>query len=167
MAANHFSHLDPVVVGAAAQRPVRYLAVDELYGRSAFFDSLTIWLGAIPMTRTRVPFGPLKLALRELAAGGSIGLFPEGVRVWAWGEHPPKRGAAWLAHRAGVPLVPIAISGTDLAFGRGAPRVRRASIDVEVCEPIDPADFDGHPKPVEAMMEAWVTRIGRVLEERM
>lgn len=162
-AANHLSHLDPVVVGFAAQRTIRFLAVDELYGRSRFFDSLTLWLGAIPMSRTRVPFGPLKLALAELADGQSIGLFPEGVRVWAWGEREPKRGAAWLAQRSDVPLVPVAISGTDLAMGRGAARISRAPVTVTICEPILPGDHADGEDPVGAMTAEWRRRIDEAL----
>ena len=163
IAANHFSHLDPVVVSAAVRRSVRYLAVDELYGNSRLFDRLTTWLGAIPMTRTGIPLGPLKLALAELAAGGSVGLFPEGVRVWAWGEREAKRGAAWLARRAGVPLFPVAVSGSDLAMGRGAGRVSRAAIHVEICDPILPALFGSGSDPIGEMTAEWRTRIGSAL----
>jgi len=163
IAANHFSHLDPVVVSAAVRRTVRYLAVDELYGNSRVFDRLTTWLGAIPMTRTGIPLGPLRLALAELAAGGSVGLFPEGVRVWAWGEHEAKRGAAWLARRAGVPLVPVAVSGSDLAMGRGASRISRAAIHVEICEPILPGSFDTVSDPIGEMTLEWSARVGASL----
>jgi 1-acyl-sn-glycerol-3-phosphate acyltransferase len=162
-AANHLSHLDPVIVGVVAERPVRFLAVDELFGRSRFFDALTIRLGTIPMSRTRTPFGPLKLALAELAAGRSIGLFPEGVRVWAWGERQPKRGAAWLALRADVPLVPVAVAGTDLAMGREAGRISRAPVTVAVCEAIHPSDHRDHPDPVGSMTAEWARRIGAAL----
>ncbi len=165
VAANHFSHLDPVLVGMAVRQPVRYLAVDELYGNSRFFDRLTLWLGAIPMSRTRVPFEALKLALVELAAGRSVGLYPEGVRVWAWGEKQPKRGAAWLAHRAGVPLVPVAVAGSDQAMGRGATRISRAPMHVVVCEPIEPGDHERAADPVGAMTTVWCQRIGAALEE--
>lgn len=164
VAANHFSHLDPVVVGIAVDRPVRYLAVDELYGRSRVFDRLTTWLGAIPMTRIGVPFGPLKLALAELAAGGTVGLFPEGVRVWHWGERPPKRGAAWLARRAHVPLVPVAIAGSDVAMGRGAGRILRAPMRVTVCDPIHPSEHGHEADPVIAMTRQWQRRVGAELE---
>ena len=143
---------------------MRYLAVDELYGNSRLFDRFTKFGGAIPMSRTRAPLGALRLALFELASGGTIGLFPEGVRVWAWGEQPPKRGAAWLARRAGVPLVPIAVSGSDLAMGRGARGISRAAMHVEVCQPILPAEFEDDPDPVGAMTDEWAARIGRALE---
>lgn len=162
VAANHFSHLDPVLIGLTVGRPVRYLAVDELYGNSRLFDRLTQWLGAIPMSRTRAPLGALKTALAELAHGGSVGLFPEGVRVWTWGEVPPKRGAAWLARRAGVPLVPVAIAGSQEALGRGTARVARVPMTVTVCDPIDPVDHEGDDAAA-VMTKVWEDRIGSAL----
>ncbi len=164
VAANHYSHLDPVLVGIAVKRPIRYLAVDELYGNSAFFDNLTMWLGAIPMTRTRVPLGAMRTALAHLESGGGVGLFPEGVRVWTWGEvDPPKRGAAWLSRRSGAPLLPVAIAGSDQVLGRGTTRVARRPMRTVVCEPIRPGDFDDEADPVGAMMMEWRDRVGRAL----
>ena len=164
VAANHFSHLDPIVVGIMVGRPTRYLAVDELYGNSRVFDGFTQWVGAIPMTRTRVPLGPLRLALAELAAGNSIGLFPEGIRVWTWGEREPKRGAAWLAHRSGVPLLPIAIAGTDEAMGRGTARISRRPIVAVNCDLIDPRDHSGEDDPVGSITAEWRRRIDGAIE---
>ena len=166
VAANHFSHLDPVVVALAVRRPVRYLAVDELFGRSRFFDRLTLWMGAVPLARARVPLGALRVAAAELASGGAVGLFPEGVRVWRWGEVEPKRGAAWLARRAGVPLVPVAVVGTGEALGRGAARAERRPIHVEVCPAILPGDFEQHRDPVGAMTAAWRDRVDAVHRRR-
>lgn len=164
VAANHFSHLDPVLVAMTAGRPIRFLAVDELYGRSAFFDRLTLWLGAIPLPRSRVPLGALRLALAELAAGGTVGVFPEGMRVWAWDESRPKQGAAWLARRAGVPLLPVAVAGSEEALGRGTTRVSRRPIHIVVCEAIDPADYAGAPDPVGAITAEWRERVDRALQ---
>ncbi len=159
VAANHFSHLDPVIVSLAVGRPIRYLAVDELYGKSWFFDWLTFWLGAIPMTRTGVALSALRLAIAELESGGTVGLFPEGVRVWNWGEVEPKAGAAWLARRVGVPLLPVAIVGSDQAMGRGSRQIRRRSIHITVCEPIYPGDYGGMARSHRRMMEEWRRRV--------
>lgn len=163
VAANHFSHLDPVMVAMGVGRPIRYLAVDELYGRSPSFDRLTLWLGAIPLSRSRAPLGALRLALAELGAGGTVGLFPEGMRVWVWGEAPPKRGAAWLARRAGVPLLPVAVAGSEEAMGRGATWAGRQPIHVEVGEPLYPVDFTHLSDPVGAMTAEWAERVGAAL----
>lgn len=163
VAANHFSHLDPVLVSLAVDRPIRYLAVDELYGRSAFFDNLTFWLGAIPLPRTRPPLGTLRLALAELEAGGTVGLYPEGMRVWTWGEAEPRRGAAWLARRAGVPLLPVAVAGSEEALGRGARRISRRPLHVSVCEAIHPSDYETVSEPLAAMTREWQRRVGEAL----
>ena len=165
IASNHFSNVDPVVVSMAAQRPIRYLAVDELYGNSAFFDWLILWLGTIPLSRTRVPLGALRTALAELAAGGTVGVFPEGVRVWNWGEVEPKRGAAWLARRARVPLVPVAVWGTDLVMGRGGTRIERSPVSGVRCEPIFPGDYDDAADPLGAMTDEWRRRVDSALTE--
>jgi 1-acyl-sn-glycerol-3-phosphate acyltransferase len=165
VAANHFSHLDPVLVGMGVVRPVRYLAVDELYGNSRFFDRLILRLGSIPMSRTRTPLGALRTALRELEAGGAVGLFPEGVRVWNWGEERPRRGAAWLARRTGAPLLPVAVAGSDQAMGREARGIDRCPLAVTVCGPIHPADYDDREDPVGAMTGEWERRVGEALQE--
>jgi len=117
VAANHFSNLDPVVVALAMDRPVRYLAVDELYGNSRLFDNLILWLGTIPMSRTRAPLGALRLAIAELEAGGTVGLFPEGVRVWRWGEQESNR---WFRWPSPAPMKPW-------AGGRGVSTVGRST----------------------------------------
>jgi 1-acyl-sn-glycerol-3-phosphate acyltransferase len=166
VAANHFAHVDPVIVSLTVGRPMRFLALDELYGRSRLFDALTLWLGAIPVSRTRPPLGALRTSLAELDAGGTVGLFPEGARVAAWGDRALKRGAAWLALRAGVPLVPVAVAGTDAAMDlEGGMRIRRRPVIAVVCEPIAPTDVADHADPVTAMTAEWAVRIGDALDE--
>jgi len=77
---------------------------------------------------------------------------------------PPKRGAAWLSRRVGVPLVPLAIRGSDQTLGRGTTRVSRRPMHAEVCDPIHPADFDGALDPPTAMMAEWRDRIDAALQ---
>lgn len=151
VAANHFSHLDPPLLAVALRRPTRFLALDELFGRSVAFDRLVLAFGAIPISRERPPLGAMRTALAHLETGGTLGLFPEGARVAGWGERPPKRGAAWLAIRAGVPLLPAVISGTDRAFGPGSERIRRFPVRIVLRDPLDPADF----RDSWEMIEAW------------
>jgi 1-acyl-sn-glycerol-3-phosphate acyltransferase len=155
MAANHLSLIDPPFLGLTIKRNVRYLALEELFGRSRFFDRLTLFFGAIPISRDRPTHGPMKTSLAELEAGGVIGVFPEGGRVEAWGAVAPKKGAAWLSMRTGAPLVPVAINGTEGTLGLRDMTIRRTAVRVWVCDPLYPDDYLDRVDPLGAMMEDW------------
>ena len=152
---NHLSHLDPPMAGLALRRPVRYLALDELWGNSAILDRILNVFEAIPFPREgRYPIGALKQALRHLDAGGIIGVFPEGRRVRNWGDAPVTKGAAWLAVKANVPVVPVAVWGTQHAMPLDTMRIRRAPIRVVVGCPIRPSCFTGGSDPVGSLSDA-------------
>lgn len=149
VAANHYSHFDSPVVAAALDRRIRYLALEDLFAESRLLNWLIVGFGAIPTPRDRLPVSAVKAALAALEAGEVVGVFPEGARVSHWGTLPPKRGAAWLAARAGVPLVPVAVVGSGRAFGLEN-RAQRAPIRVIVGEPLLPSHDD-----VEGVMRRW------------
>lgn len=164
IAANHQSHLDPPVVGLAVVRPVRFLALDELWGESAFLDAAFRTFRAIPLSRTSYPLAAMRTALQYLAGGGRVGVFPEGRRVERWGETAPRRGAAWLALRAGAPLVPVAVVGTERAMPPERPmRLHRAPIHVVIGSPLQPDSFRRGADPVGDLTEAWRSRIDEEL----
>ena len=166
-AANHLSHIDPPLVSLAAGRNVRYLALDELFGRFKPFDALTLYFGAIPMSRVRPPLGAMKTALAHLGDGGWVGVFPEGRRVGWWGESGPKRGAAWLARRTGAPVIPVAIAGTEGTLSLVEPRVRRTAVRIWIEAPLDPADYQALDRPDEALMADWWKAVDRRLASRL
>lgn len=155
LAVNHFSHLDVIVATHLAGRNVRYLAVDELFGESRLFDRLVGYFGAIPMSRERPPLGAMRTALEILDGGGAVGLFPEGRRVAHWGESVAKEGAAWLALRADVPMVPVSIIGTEETLSVREGAMRRASIRAWADPPLYPGDFRSDLNPRQAMTAAW------------
>jgi len=154
VAANHYSHLDPPLVGAALGLPVRFLALDEVLSTSRFVNWLLLGCGAIPTPRRKPPIGAVRAALARLAVGEVVGVFPEATRVARWGDLGPKRGAAWLALRASVPLVPVAVVGTGRALGLDN-RLRRAPVRVVVGRAIPPDRSDAGALTAE--WEAWVT----------
>ncbi|MCP4248686.1 MAG: 1-acyl-sn-glycerol-3-phosphate acyltransferase [bacterium] len=159
IAANHFSHVDPFVAAVAAGRPTRFLGVDELFGRSRFFDGLPYCLGVIPMPRGTVPLQSMRTAFNHLQRGGGVTLFPEGRRVSEWGESPPKQGAAWLAMRVKCPLIPMALWGTGEAMGLEDLKLRRHPVRVAVGAPMYPVDFADRG----AMTDAWYEWMDRAL----
>ncbi len=152
---NHFSLLDPPIAGLAIRRPVRFLALDEIWGVHLALDAVLVLFDSIPVSRSdRRAVGALRAALRHLESGRPIGVFPEGRRVAVWGERPLKTGAAWLAIRASVPVVPVAIWGSQHAMPMDGMRIRRAPIRVVVGLPIDPEPFSEQADPVVTLNES-------------
>jgi 1-acyl-sn-glycerol-3-phosphate acyltransferase len=154
MAANHYSHLDPPVIGAVMGQTIRYLALDELVEANRFLAGALPVFGAIPVPRTGLPLATLRVALSRLAEGEAVGVFPEAYRVARWGDRTPKRGAAWLAIRAGVPLVPVAVKGTDRALGMDN-QLSRSPIEVVIGTPMSPVGEDPH-----SLTERWERWVG-------
>jgi 1-acyl-sn-glycerol-3-phosphate acyltransferase len=155
VACNHLSHLDPPLVSQAVGRNVRYIALDELFGTSRFFDRLTGFFGAIPTDRDGYPVGALRTAIAHLHDGGTMGVFPEGARARRWGELPPKRGAAWLAWMGGAPLVPMAIHGTDRTLTPAHRGFRRTAIRMWIGQPLWWHEYADRVDPLAAMMGDW------------
>ena len=156
VAANHLSHIDPMVVTISIGREVRYIALDELFGMGATFDAVTLFFGAIPTNRDGYPLGALKEAIRHIEGGGVVGLFPEGRRVAYWGETAPKRGAAWLAWMTGAPMLPVTVHGTHRTLSPASgEELRRPSLRVWVDEPLRWYDYAGFVDPLGEMTERW------------
>jgi 1-acyl-sn-glycerol-3-phosphate acyltransferase len=160
VAANHLSHVDPVVVTVSIDREVRYIAVDELFG-GPVFDAVTQFFGAIPTDRDGVPLNALKEAIRHVEGGGVVGLFPEGRRVAYWGESAPKRGAAWLAWMTGAPMLPVTVHGTQRVLSpANRERIGRPSLRVWVDEPLLWHEYAGFIDPLGEMTERWRRQVG-------
>lgn len=141
VAANHFSFVDPVMVGFSLRRPVRYLAVAALFDRHPAFTRLISAYGAVPLRNEGVPLRAMRLALSHLEGGGTVGIFPEGRRVSDWGDQPGRRGAAWLAARTGAPVVPVFIHGSQWTLSHRQPKFKVVPVGLRFGEPIHPRDY--------------------------
>lgn len=135
VASNHHSFLDPLLVGSVFRERVRFLGLVDLFDNHRWLDFALEVFEVIPLRRGVVPLGPVRAALSHLEQGGTVGLFPEGTRRWVFDPGNVLDGAAWLAARAGVPLVPVAISGTERVLGVDN-RLRRGRVAIEVGPPL-------------------------------
>ena len=131
IAANHSSFLDPPMVAAAYRRRIRFLTLIDLFGNYRTLDLALKTFEVIEVKRGSIPLRALRRALDHLGEGGVVAIFPEGTRAWRFGDKPVALGAAWLALRAKVPLVPIAIAGTENVLGVDN-KLRRGRIKVFV-----------------------------------
>jgi len=114
VAANHFSFVDPALLGASLPRPLTLFAKAELW-RSLPIRLFCEAMGVKPLRRGEADRAAIRQALEVLSAGGAIGLFPEGTRGPERPRvlKPGKAGVAFLALHSGAPVLPVGIAGTD------------------------------------------------------
>ena len=120
LVSNHRSGVDPLVIGAHTNRVVRFMMAREYYLVPLLRRILDI-VKVIPVNRDGHDFAATKRALRALQNGEVVGIFPEG-RIRHLSPDTPftesgaddavKHGAALLALRANVPIIPVYVDGT-------------------------------------------------------
>ena len=161
--ANHGSHLDPPLLGQAIGRPVAFMAKAELF-RVPLLGPLIRALGAYPVVRGGSDREAIRVASDRLAQGWAVGVFLDGTRQPDGRVHDPQPGAALLAARAGVPLLPVAILGSHRALGSGQRWLRPARIHIRIGSLIAPPASRRRPD-LEATTRLAQDQINRLLDE--
>jgi len=136
--ANHSSLLDPVILGVSLRSKIIFIAAAYLF-EIRWLGYLLRKANSIPIYRENYTnnIKSIKQALKILQKGGVLGIFPEGGVDRQKDDLPIKAGAAFLATRVGVPIVPIKINGADKVLPRGAKFIRSLNkIEVEIKKPI-------------------------------
>ena len=152
LAANHFTALDPVLVGVPVRRGVHFFAKGQLFRRSLLTE-LILWLGAIPVGVGFDNRSALRHAASLLEAGRVVGIFIEGARQKGEGIGDAMPGAALLALRAGVPVVPCGLDtrgwskkqprpctvvfGEPIVFEPGSGRERIAAATERIAQEVE------------------------------
>lgn len=136
--ANHESFCDILVLLANLPMQVRFLAK-----RSVFRVPVLGWsiaaAGFVPVDREERSRGAdtVEAALRRLSGGRSLVIFPEETRTRTGDLLPFKRGAAHLALRSGLPILPVALAGTFRVLKKGSLVITPGPVAMSVGEPIE------------------------------
>ncbi|MBY0231634.1 MAG: 1-acyl-sn-glycerol-3-phosphate acyltransferase [Gemmataceae bacterium] len=173
--ANHTSYLDPILVGLAVRRPIRYLARKTLF-RHPLFSALITNLGAVPIDQEGFAREGLQTSIRLLQGGEPLVVFPEGERTPHGQMIPFKPGVLLLLKKAPVPILPVGIAGAYEAFPLSASLPRwspfmfgatGAGLAASVGPIIQPTKLEGMER--ERMLEALFDAVAEQKEaaERM
>jgi 1-acyl-sn-glycerol-3-phosphate acyltransferase len=175
LASNHLAFIDSVVITLVARRSVSFMAKAEYFTGSglrgwlsrSFFSGV----GAVPVERGAGAAAQeaLDAGLEILQAGNAFSIYPEGTRSRDGRLYRGRTGVAWLALTAGVPVVPVALIGTDKLQPEGGSGLRWARVTVEFGEPMDLRGF-GPASSGRARREATdaiMAQIGRMTGQEL
>jgi 1-acyl-sn-glycerol-3-phosphate acyltransferase len=132
LVANHLSSVDPPVIVSLIPARLGMTGMAAMAHRN---DFLIGWLmdraGAVWVRRGQSDRRALRQALDVLATGRPLGVAPEGTRSKTGALIEGRTGAAFLAIKAGVPILPVAMYGTEKVFP-SLRRLRRATARVKI-----------------------------------
>ena len=129
--ANHVNFLDAVAVVVFSKEKIRFIGKYDL-ARVGIIRWLEHLFDVIPIKRNTQDLEAMKRCLKALKNGEILGIFPEGTRKGMAKNQKVKNGAAFMAIRSGVPVVPVGISGSFKPFGK---------VKIKYGEPLDMSKY--------------------------
>jgi len=130
---NHLNLADPPIIGVSVSRKAMFLAKEELF-RSRLSAYVVRNFGAFPVRRGGMNKEAVRKAEQLLAQGMALIMFPEGRRSRGAQLESALSGAALIAARSHVPILPIGLYGTEKIKGRTW-LFRRPRITVNIGRP--------------------------------
>ena len=135
----HRSFMDFGFVSGVTRRRLRYMGKAELW-KSALFGRLLSALGAFPVHRGGADREALRRTIEVVQGGEPVVIFPEGTRRYGPVVEDLYEGAAYVAARAGIPIVPVGIGGSERAMAKGSKIPRPDKVHVIVGRPLPPPE---------------------------
>jgi 1-acyl-sn-glycerol-3-phosphate acyltransferase len=152
LAPSHRSTLDIPVAAATTRRRLMYMGKDSMWKIKPIGVFLTA-LGSFPVTRGSADLEALKRCIAVLERGDPLVLFPEGTRRNGRVIEPLFDGAAFIAYKTGVPIIPVGIAGSEEIWPPGTKLPRPKMCVVVVGDAIHPKDLNGARATREMMSE--------------
>lgn len=152
----HRSNVDTPLAAAVTTRRLRFMGKDSIW-KIAPIGWIISALGAFPVTRGTADREALKRCIAVLEAGEPLVLFPEGTRQSGPVVHPLFDGAAYVAVKAGVPIIPVGIGGSEGVMPKGAKMIYPRKCVIVVGEPITAPQDESGKVPRSAVKEVTDT----------
>jgi 1-acyl-sn-glycerol-3-phosphate acyltransferase len=149
LASNHLAVMDSFFLPLVVRRRITFLAKSEYFTGTGMKGWLSRWffnaVGQVPIDRTDADSAQaaLNTAQRVLGQGKVLGMYPEGTRSPDGRLYKGKTGLARLALETQVPVIPVAMMGTDIVNPPGTSRLRFGRVTVRFGKPMDFSRFEG------------------------
>jgi 1-acyl-sn-glycerol-3-phosphate acyltransferase len=131
----HRSIIDTPISSGVTRRRMRFMGADK-YWKNRYFGRLLSALGGFPVTRHSADREALARCIAVLQGGEPLVLFPEGERKSGDMVQPLFDGATYIAVKAGVPIIPVGIGGSERAMPKGAKFIFPRKVHVVVGRPM-------------------------------
>lgn len=158
---NHRSNADPPIVAAGAKGRCSFMAKEELF-RNKLFGGIIRRLGAFPVSRGKGDMTVIDTAVKRIEKGENLMVFPEGTRSKDGKVQRGHTGAALIAAKTGVQIIPVGVVfGEKLKF--------RTKITVKYGKPINTADYckicdEPNPRELVRLKNRYMADITKLVE---
>ena len=140
LAPNHFSLLDPFILQAKHKKPTTFLMAEDL-DDLGWRELWVPWLyGVLLVHRKNLKPSAIRAVQKQIKKKEPICIFPEGTSIGAKLK-PPKDGAAYFSLRNNIPIIPVALSGTD-QISKKLKTLQRPKVSVEFGKPLYPKETE-------------------------
>jgi len=149
LASNHLAVADSFFLPLVVSRRVTFLAKREYFTAPGILGRLKKWffsgVGQVPIDRSSgaAAQAALDTGVRLLTEGSMLGIYPEGTRSPDGRLYKGKTGLARMVLQSRVPVVPVAMVGTDQVNPIGSRMWRLRPIRIKIGEPLDFSRYDG------------------------
>lgn len=149
LASNHLAVADSFYLPLVVSRRITFLAKSEYFTGTGIKGWFQRWFytvaGQVPIDRSDADSAQAALttAARVLGEGKLLGMYPEGTRSPDGRLYKGKTGLARVALETGVPVIPVAMIGTDVVNPPGSKMWRFGRVTVKLGKPMDFSRFEG------------------------
>ncbi len=134
---NHASYFDPPILSNCVGRPVAFMAKEELFKIPVLKQGIKLY-GAYPVKRSTGDRAALRAAIAAIESGWVAAVFLQGTRSADAQITAPKLGAAWIAAKTQVPLLPVSLWGTEKIISQGSSFPQPVALTVRIGDVIAP-----------------------------
>jgi 1-acyl-sn-glycerol-3-phosphate acyltransferase len=169
LASNHLGRLDSAMLYYAVDREDIIMPVAEKYKNHRIFGPLVRVLGGFFINRFDADVQAIREVLKRLKKGGIFVIAPEGTRSKTEALQQARPGVAFFASKTGLPVIPIALTGTeDRMVVDNLKHFRRSKITIHAGAPFTLPSLKGQDREqaLEAAVEEIMCQIGAMLPEK-